>query len=143
MDQVAAQAVVFDLDGTVWDSRPWYAWLLVGEDDGLQRRALAQLADGTSIAIMLRAAGITKAQFRTRCAEPGGCAIYPGVHESLQRLVDRGTQVAAATNLPGWIASPMLEGLGLGDLTGSLAHWGTTRRHKPRPDPLIAALRMV
>jgi phosphoglycolate phosphatase-like HAD superfamily hydrolase len=137
---MAPQAVVLDLDGTVWDSRPWYAAVAGRGDAGQAGRALAQLEAGRPAAKVLREAGYSYAGFSSVCRSgqpPLTCST--GLLEALCVLRDRGVELAAATNLPAWMAMPMADACGIAPLLETIVDWGATTRHKPHPDPLLEA----
>ncbi len=134
MGIVAATAVILDLDGTVWDSDSWYRRVAAAP-----RKAEA-VAGGTNAAALLRAAGYTPSTFARACSDPQNrIALYPGVERSLRRLASNGVALGVVTNLPGWIARPMLASTGLTGLFRVLVDYGATSRHKPKPDPLLTA----
>lgn len=136
---MAAPAVLLDLDGTLWDSWPWYA-RQVGRSDRARVRQISEaLRRGRPVAPLLRDAGVTEASLRASC-RTSGCDLYPGVRDALAQLRDGGTRLGIVTNLPRWIAIPMLEELGLAEHFDAVAHYSTTRRHKPHPDPILAVL---
>jgi phosphoglycolate phosphatase-like HAD superfamily hydrolase len=137
---MAADALIFDLDGTVWDSWPWYASLIGGEDEERRADVLDNLRRGRPIAKLLRAAGIREAHFRRLCGGPFHCALYSGVRETLADLSEDGVPLAAVTNLPDWIAGPMLDALQLRECFSAYVHYGSTPHHKPSPAPLLRAL---
>jgi phosphoglycolate phosphatase-like HAD superfamily hydrolase len=137
---MAASALILDLDGTLWDSWPWYASLVGGSDDNRCAEILDSLDSGRPIARMLRDAGIPETRFRHLCDGPCSCALYPGVFEGLEELAARGTRLGVATNLPAWIATPMLDAVQISPLLESVVCYGNTTRHKPHPEPLLAVL---
>lgn len=138
---MAPQAVVLDLDGTVWDSRPWYAQLIGHGDSTQASHALTALASGCPAATLLRNAGYTKARFKVVCQSAASrLACFPGIIHALEQLRDSGVKLGAATNLPGWMAGPMADAAGIAPLLGTLVDFTATRRHKPDPDPLLLAL---
>lgn len=141
---MAPHAVILDLDGTVWDSLPWYAQV-AGRGDPVQfSRAMEDLASGKPAARVLQDAGYTKASFRAACrsGEPQ-LACFPGVIEALSQLRAHGLKLAAATNLPSWMADPMATAAEIMPLLGALVDFGATNRNKPDPEPLIEALRRL
>jgi phosphoglycolate phosphatase-like HAD superfamily hydrolase len=91
--------------------------------------------------MLLKDADIGKASFRRRCDDSNKCKLYPGVLDALEELAGRGTRLGVVTNLPAWIASPMLDALEISPFLQSVVCYGNTRRHKPHPEPLEAALR--
>lgn len=139
MGRVAAAAVIFDLDGTVWDSHWWVADLLSQGDPEARASALAQLRAGRPAATLLREAGITKASFRDLCAGPVKVGLYTDVGKVLARMADHRVPLGTVTNLPGWMALPMLAGSDLSDLFASTVTYERTSRRKPHPDPLLLA----
>src|SRR4051812_17609938 len=100
---MALNALLLDLDGTIWPSRAWY--------DGLFRGGAG--TGGGPIATRLRRAGYTKASFAATCrrgSPPLAC--YDGVLDTLGQFNAAGTPIGVVTNLPGWMAEPMLEAAG-------------------------------
>ena len=137
MGGMAASALIFDLDGTVWDSYPWYAER-IGKGDARRRTAaLADLRDAKSAATLLKKAGVTPARFRKVCATADRMRLYPDALDTLIVLDQRSTALGVVTNLPNWMASPLLSMHDLDGLFGSVVTWGSTSRHKPNPDPLL------
>lgn len=141
MAGVADRALLVDLDGTIWDSATWYP-LVVGAEAGCSPDVpRSALIGGRPIASVLHDHGITESRFRRLCAAPPvALVVHDDVRETLARLRDRGVGLAAVTNLPLRIASPMLAGAGLGALLTVVEGASRTRRGKPHPDPLWAAL---
>ena len=141
---MAPQAVILDLDGTVWDSRPWYAQL-IGHGDSVQaNQALTALTAGCPAATLLRKAGYTKARFKASCQSPDPpLACFLGIVRALEQLRDSGAKLGAATNLPGWMAGPMADASGVAPLLATMVDFTATRQHKPNPAPLLEALRRL
>jgi len=133
-----ARAVLFDLDGTIWDSWPWYAGILGGADGGSIDAHVATLKDGAAAAVLLREAGVTKGAIRTASAATPP-PLYPGVENALGRLRADGIRLGAVTNLPKWLHEPMLAAhQGILDFE-TVIGWSDAPR-KPRPEPLELAL---
>lgn len=110
MVTMARRAFVFDLDGTIWDSRPWYADILVaaGVPD-----AAESLSEGTSVATLMRHAGL-QSRFAATCkSRHEALAVFSEVIDVIDSLRDSGHAVGAVTNLPSWMAAPMLSAAGL------------------------------
>jgi phosphoglycolate phosphatase len=137
---MAPRALIVDLDGTIWDSYRWYSRVLGRASRRAEEAALASLRDGVPAARLLRDASITPSRFRAICDEATDFEPYPGVRETLERVREQEIPLGAATNLPRWIAEPMLECLRLRSAFVSLVDWGRTRRHKPHPEPILEAL---
>jgi HAD superfamily hydrolase (TIGR01509 family) len=135
MGLMASSAVILDLDGTVWDSLPFYAAALAGDDVEAQTKTLAELA-GAPAASLLKRAGFTKARFRTHC-EDEKVTLYPGALRALRQLHERPIPLGAVTNLPAWMVDPMLDCHGLDELFGSIVTAGRAKPGKPHPAPLL------
>jgi phosphoglycolate phosphatase-like HAD superfamily hydrolase len=141
---MAPQAVVLDLDGTVWNSRPWYAQLIGHGDSAQASQALIALASGCPAATLLKNAGYTKARFKVVCQSAAlRLACFPGIIHALEQLRDSGVKLGAATNLPIWMAGPMADASGIAPLLATLVDFTATKRHKPNPAPLIEALQRL
>lgn len=137
---MATEAVLFDLDGTIWDSWPWYAHL-AGIRGRASRNAVI-LEQGQPAATILRQAGVTPARFPALCERNiSTLSLYPGVRRGLEEMSKRSIPYGIVTNLPGWIVLPMLRSLGLRDYFGAIVDYGTPRRRKPHPEPLLIAVR--
>src|SRR5437870_8030058 len=110
---MAPATLICDLDGTLWDSWPWYATLAGSRQ---AERILKDLRQGRSAAALLRAVGLSGASFESACKRRiEELPLYPGVHRAIADLVRAGCKLAVATNLPGWMVEPMLECRGLRD----------------------------
>jgi len=141
VETVALRALVVDLDGTVWDSFPWLARVVGRGDPEAEREAFLTLRDeGLPAARLLDQAGVTRAQFRSICAEARDFEPYAGVAATLAHLHERSVPLGVVTNLPGWIAKPMLDCVGLSGFFDSVADYARTRRRKPDPAPILAVL---
>lgn len=74
---MAARALLFDLDGTVWDSFPWYAAVMkecVGVAD-----TEARLRAGESLITFARARGVSRDRLFRACGATGTpLHLYPG-----------------------------------------------------------------
>ncbi len=141
---MVARALIFDLDGTVWDSAGWFAEGLSGDDPAAMAAFRRQLIAGGNIVGALRQAGVTRqrllSQAYRHCGPP---PLFDGVAEALGALAGRGTPLAAATSLPGTIAMPMLEMAGLTGRFAAVVHAGLCRQAKPNPASLLMALSMI
>ena len=135
---MAKRAVVFDLDGTLWDATEWYGELISGGEAARKAVAVARLSEGQPVAKLLRSAGYTEARFAGVCRERGRLLVcYGGLLSLLSRLTRAGLRLGVATNLPSWIAQPMLDATGLAEFFGAVIGYGATRSHKPHPAPLL------
>ena len=136
-----ARAILFDLDGTVWDSWQWYAKLLCDRGAGPVDEQLALIKGGQPAAILFRKAGLSTAQFNGACtldAPP----LYEGVAATLRDLADRGIRLGIVTNLPKWLYAPMLTSHGDALPFETAVGWSDSRR-KPNPDSLELAMKRL
>jgi HAD superfamily hydrolase (TIGR01509 family) len=136
---MAASALILDLDGTLWDSHQWFAALVSHGNPRRLSDALARLETGYPAARLLKDAGISETRFGGACRGTSKPQLYRNVHGTLARLAARKMTMTAVTNLPAWLAHPMLACHGLDELMGPVVTYGTTRAHKPHPAPLLAA----
>ena len=112
---MAATAVVLDLDGTVWDSRPWYAETIARLSNGSTSQVGQELEAGTSVVRAAKNHGVSKPRLARAAKEDGvSVELYEGVLGTLDELWARGTSIGIVTNLPGWLVRPLLESTGIG-----------------------------
>ena len=120
------KVVILDLDGTVWDSWPWYAQLLRVEPEGLA----SELRAGMSIASMLRQAGHQTDFGRLARTHSDDLALYGPVGEVLGEVAAGGVRTAVVTNLPRWMAEPMLAAKLLSERFDVVLPWSRTGQSK-------------
>lgn len=136
---MAARALLFDLDGTVWDSFPWYA-AVIAEKGGVID-VEARLRAGTSILPVASECGLSRARFFRACATTAApLHLYAGVVETLDALVVRGTPLGAVTSLPRQLAEVALRKTGLTSRFASVVDASHGGPYKPNPRPLRLAL---
>ena len=144
--------IIFDLDGTLLDSRGDIAAAVNHARAGLGRTPLSPetvnrfVGDGlpkllgrsfgTVAPAVLRPA---EALFRAHYADHSldTTRPFPGVIEALDAL--RGTALAVVTNKPADFSVQMLVKLGLRDRFRSVVGGGATREKKPHPEPFLKA----
>ena len=131
---MATAAIVLDLDGTVWDSRPWYAKTIARLSDESAARVERELQGGASIVRVAKDHGVSNARLARAAREDGGSIeLYEGVLPTLDELRGKGTRIGIVTNLPGWLVRPLLESTGIGEYAVGVA---TPRRGIPaKPMP--------
>ena len=118
---MAATACVVDLDGTLWDSHPWYASLISGGDLPYEEQMLAALKSGGSVIALAKRRGLGKTDLLKLCQlNIDQLALYPGVRDTLDRLDQRGTKMGIVTSLPKDLAASILEALRLRGLFGAI-----------------------
>lgn len=131
---MAETAIILDLDGTVWDSRPWYAETIARLSGDSAVRVRRELEAGASVVRVAKARGVSKARLRQAAREDGETvALYEGVLPTLDCLRKRGTPVGVVTNLPGWLAGPLLESTGIKEYVPIVATPRAGVPAKPRP----------
>lgn len=135
---MAPRALIFDLDGTLWDSQHLYAAVI--ESVGGPYAAVTQdsLLEGGSIATLLRQVGITNRNFASSVAKHISLlTFYPSVLSSLGTLQSNGIPLGIVTSLPSWIWRPLVEITGLGDQVKVIEG---SRRGFPKAAGIKAAL---
>ena len=138
---MAASAILVDLDGTVWDSIPWYALVLSGGDAVRAVDVELRLRQGESVIGIARERGFTKTAFVQRCRQHlEELRLFPTVRETLAVLDRRGVPMGIVTSLSGDLASAMLEGSRLGHHFQTIIHPGRCRSGKASGVPLRRAL---
>ncbi|MDE0420723.1 MAG: HAD hydrolase-like protein [Gammaproteobacteria bacterium] len=131
---MAADTLLLDLDGTVWNSRAWYADAIARLSDGSAAEIAVELEAGANVARIARQCGVSNARLAREAREDGASVeIYDGVFETLERLRARSTPIGVVSNLPGWLVGPLLESTGVG---GHVAATATPRAGVPaKPQP--------
>lgn len=138
---MAARVILLDLDGTVWDSYPWYGRVL--ERTGLIRSAEVEsaLRRGLSIIRVARDVGVSRSRLLRLIRDASeAIPIYPGVETSLETLAGRGVKLGIVTSLSGAIALPMLAKAAINDFFDTVVHPGNCRAYKPAARPILVAL---
>src|SRR5437879_1049968 len=108
---MATIAIVFDLDGTLWNSYPLFARTLEDTAGVPETDTLARLQAGHSIVQLFNDAGVSRARFVSAAVALASPAmLYEGMCETLEKLQDRGVRLGIFTSLPGSIAMPILGG---------------------------------
>jgi HAD superfamily hydrolase (TIGR01662 family) len=141
---MATKAILFDLDGTIWESYSWYARILSERAGGSTARRIEQLRAGHSVVSMCNACGLSSSIFRSLCvASAKSLPLYPDVIQCLDELNRRGHPLGVVTSLSGRLADPLLRELGLAEKFGMVVHAGNCRYRKPSPEPLLMALQAI
>jgi phosphoglycolate phosphatase-like HAD superfamily hydrolase len=131
---VAPRAVLVDLDGTLWDSFPWYAAILEDWSGVPRDHTLAALRQHQPVVRLFERHRITKAEFGRLCARYGAALrLYPNVRETLAELKTDGVLLGVVTGLPGTYAEPMLASSGLAHVFDAVVHRGNCPTPKPSP----------
>lgn len=140
---MVANALIFDLDGTVWDSAGWFATALARGEPAAAAAARRQLVQGGNIVRALDESGMTRAKLLSEAIRSGPPPLFPGIRQVLEELSLRGIPLAVATSLPGTLATPMLAAANLGSIFNAVVHAGLCRTAKPHPRSIHVALEML
>jgi HAD superfamily hydrolase (TIGR01549 family) len=143
MEVMAGRTLLVDLDGTVWDSAPWFADLASPSDRvGADEITIGLRTSNAGMnAAKLIDQSIGKARFARACREQGSSLhLYDGCTDVLDRLSADGVELGVVTSLPGWMAKPMLAVAGIDDL---FAYVQCAQRGVPaKPNPIGLRLAM-
>jgi phosphoglycolate phosphatase len=146
--------IIFDLDGTLIDSRADLALAvnLTRAELGLPPIPEAQVVGyvGEGVRVLLaralperpealeRALAINQRHYRAHLLDR--TRLYPGVATALERLRQRDLRLMVVTNKPREFTDLILDGLGIGRLMAAVVGGGDCPGLKPDPAPLLAAL---
>jgi phosphoglycolate phosphatase-like HAD superfamily hydrolase len=140
MAELAEAALLLDLDGTLWDSAAWYPEV-IAKACGCQAPEIQEALRHRSVTRVLADFGITKTRFAILCSDLGGTlVVFDRVRDTLASVVARDIATGAVTNLPGWVAQPMLQSTGLAHFLDIVIPYRRAMRPKPWPDTLLDAL---
>ena len=138
---MAATAVILDLDGTVWDSRPWFATAIARLSGGSAVQIMRELEADANVIQVAKDCGVNKSQLEGVAKEDGGAVqLYEQVIPTLDRLRARGTPIGIVTNLPGWIVRPLLQSTGVGNYAAAISTPRAGIPAKPKPHGLWRVL---
>lgn len=141
---MAFDAVVVDLDGTIWDSFPWYAKLL-SEMSGQDEHALLdQLKRGGNVIRMIDQVGVTRNRFFAKCKRRAGqLEFFPGVCETLTNMQAAGIPLGVVTNLPSPLAQPVCDAKGVTQFLSAFEAHKFRRPSKPNPQGILDVLKTM
>lgn len=152
------RAVLFDLDGTLLDTAPD----MVGAMNALRAQealppldfalARAQVSHGTNGLMRIgfpdaegeildRLRERFLALYRARLCDETG--LFPGGDTLLEHIERASLPWGVVTNKPGWLAGPLLAGLGLERRMACLVSGDTLPVRKPHPQPLLHAAEAI
>ena len=159
------KVLIFDLDGTLIDSVPDLAFAVndmlgrIGKKrfdeetirywvgNGAQmlvKRALVgkrEIDDNDMEADFTKALSLfLEAYENTLCKET---LLYPGVYQTLERLLERGYKLAIVTNKPTPFVAPILKKLGLDPFFDAFLGGDSLPEKKPHPAPLLHMCSMM
>jgi phosphoglycolate phosphatase len=146
--------IIFDLDGTLIDSRADLALAvnLTREELGLARIPQAQVVAyvGEGVRNLLtraipecperleQALAINQRNYRAHLLDQ--TRLYPGVAATLERFRQRNTPLMVVTNKPRAFTDLILEGLGISGFMAAVVGGGDCPGLKPDPAPVLMAL---
>ena len=149
--------IIFDLDGTLIDSRADLALAvnLTRRELGLAPMADAQVVGyvGEGVRNLLtraipelpdeleRALAINQRHYRAHLLDQ--TALYPGVAAALERFHRHGLRLMVVTNKPRAFTDLILQGLGIDRCVAAVVGGGDCPALKPDPAPLLAALELA
>jgi HAD superfamily hydrolase (TIGR01549 family) len=140
---MAADALLFDLDGTLADTHLWYAEALAA----CCSQGAEQLGDtiraGTPAISLARKLRIERGFLRECRAASDRLPFYDGVREGLDELRRRATPLGLVTSLSPIVAKVLLNGTGLGAYFGAVVAAERGIRPKPHPGPVLAGLQRM
>ena len=141
---MAQRTLLLDLDGTLWDSRPWYAEVLAHMSGRNSIDYEAELAAGMSVVQLAIQNGITRDRFaREARYRATRLAFYDRAHETLNTLRERGTSTGVVTNLPGWLVTPVIEATGIEEYFDAVVTPRPGVPAKPKPHGIRKALMKI
>lgn len=141
---MAFDAIVVDLDGTVWDSFPWYASVigdLTGKD---QEMILAELMSGGNLIQLIAKASLGRQRFFRECEKQANTLeLFPNVEETIRDCVDSNVPLGVFTSLPYSLARAMCDAKNLSDAFTAFEAAKRGRRPKPNPQGIFDVLRIM
>ena len=138
---MAPTALIFDLDGCIWDSYRWYASVLSRLSGSPAVGFETVLKLGANVVDIAREVGVSRIALFTECTRDfGGLKLYPGVRKTLDKLGNRHLPLGVVSSLPGALAEGGLDALGLSERFKAVIHAGNCRVAKPNPRPILQCL---
>ena len=153
-----AQAVLFDLDGTLLDTAPDMIGALnrLRQEESLEPLPFAAVRSSVSHgAVRLIKVGFPDAQgaeferLRLRFLDvyaahlAGATRLFAGLEDVLAAFEADGLPWGVVTNKPGWLTDPLLQQLGLAQRACCIVSGDTVAERKPHPLPLLHAARVA
>lgn len=134
---MVARTLLFDLDGTLWDSYPWYATVFNTEVGLPIEEAINHFHTGYGVIQLAATCGLPKSRLIKACCESAETLnLYPEVRDVLNALRERGTNMGVVTNLSGELAESILVSIGISRYFTSLIY----AAKKPSPSGINKAL---
>ena len=138
---MAVDAILFDLDGTLWKGNDWYAELLSNYLIKDRIEIQVRLTSGERILDLACSLGLSRAKLISLClARTRDLVLYDGVLETLQELSSAGVRLGVVTSAVPKIALACLQDLNVSQYFQAICHPGVMHATKPSPAPLLWAL---
>lgn len=139
---MAVKAMLFDLDGTIWDSYPVYARVIAARGGDAADRTLRRLREGYTV---IDVCSYCKVSFDLLCsdcaAHAGRADLYNGVVRTLEALRSRGLAIGAVSSLSPRLIRALMAATKVAPYFDTVIHPGNCRARKPSAGPIFAALR--
>ncbi len=154
-----ANAVLFDLDGTLADTSPDMAdalneLLVLNEKNTLAYEEIRKHTSRGGLALVKLGFGenlekdqetILRQQFLELYANRlcNKTKLFPGVSEILDSLDESNIPWGIVTNKPGYLAEPLIQELGIAFRTVCMVSGDSLAKRKPHPEPLFHAANII
>ena len=121
---MAAHALIFDLDGTLWDSHPLYAAVIESRGGQGSLKTMEALRNGGNTAKLLRDVGVREGNFPMELRRHrSALCLYPMVEDKFASLSSAKAYVGVVTSLPEWIWRPMISAVGIPVVATAIEGW--------------------
>lgn len=141
---MAKSALLVDLDGTLWDSWPWYADILAQSSGNTASYFLNQLLAGGNIVKLMKKNSVSRRAFIDMVENNHSkLRFYDTVTETLATLKSRKITVGAVTNLPKWLVFPIARATAIDRFVPIIVTPSVGISAKPNPSGILAAIRMM
>lgn len=121
---MAAHALIFDLDGTLWDSHPLYAAVIESRGGQGSLKTMDALRNGGNTARLLRDVGVREGNFPMELRRHrSALCLYPMVEDKFASLSSAKAHVGVVTSLPEWIWRPMISAVGIPVVATAIEGW--------------------
>lgn len=155
------KAVVFDMDGVIFDSEKLYRkhWMITGKEYSIPEETMSELCNLIAGATKENNEKLMKSrfgqdfdymEFRGRTMErmdqdilEHGLELKAGVKELFAYLKDKGYQIGLATSTARERAEKNLKNAGILDVFDEIVYGGTVPRGKPYPDIYLRACELL
>ena len=138
---MAASAFLFDLDGTIWNSIPYYARALARGNEKATGDFESHLRSGLSVVTLAKRHHVPEAEILRLLTQQGQGLLYPNVARVLGKLAGRNVPLGIVTGLPGRLATPVVEACRISGYFTAFVHRGNCRSKKPSAEPIRMAMR--